>query len=107
MKKKTRVFNVTSKHIGQDSQKHGGRPYILGTDVRVQDVFMRYDYMGKTPEEVGYELQISMVQVFAALTFAHVNHKYFIDIVEQDQNNEKIDEPPHDDELDHRGLSGY
>lgn len=82
---KTRRFDVTSTHIAQTNQKLGGRPYIVGTDIRVQDIYIEYEYIGKNPDEIATEHQIELVQVFAALTFCYDHRDYIERIIVHDR----------------------
>lgn len=56
----------------------GGRPIIAGTTLRVQDVAAHHIYRKYTPEELAYQLQISLAQVHAALAY-YYGHKDEID----------------------------
>ena len=55
-----------------------GRPIIAGTTLRVQDVAAHHIYRHYTPEELAYQLQISLAQVHAALAYYYA-HKDEID----------------------------
>jgi uncharacterized protein (DUF433 family) len=61
-----------------------GRPIIAGTTLRVQDVAAHHIYRKYTPEELAYQLQISLAQVHAALAYYYA-HKAEIDAqIEED-----------------------
>lgn len=51
-----------------------GRPIIAGTTLRVQDVAAHHIYRHYTPDELAYQLGISLTQVHAALAY-YYEHK--------------------------------
>ncbi len=51
-----------------------GRPIIAGTTLRVQDVAAHHIYRHYTPDELAYQLGISLAQVHAALAY-YYDHK--------------------------------
>jgi uncharacterized protein (DUF433 family) len=55
-----------------------GRPIIAGTTLEVKDVAAHHIYRHYTPEELAYQLQISLTQVHAALAYYYA-HKEEID----------------------------
>lgn len=55
-----------------------GRPIIAGTTLMVQDVAAHHIYRHYTPDELAYQLQISLAQVYAALAYYYA-HKDEID----------------------------
>ena len=55
-----------------------GRPIIAGTTLRVQDVAAHHIYNHYTPDELAYQLGISLAQVHAALAY-YYEHKEEID----------------------------
>ena len=55
-----------------------GRPIIAGTTLRVQDVAAHHIYRHYTPDELAYQLGISLAQVHAALAY-YYEHKDEID----------------------------
>ncbi len=55
-----------------------GRPIITGTTLRVQDVAAHHIYRHYTPDELAYQLEISLAQVYAALAY-YYEHKEEID----------------------------
>ena len=64
-----------------------GRPIIDGTTLCVQDVAAHHIYRKYTPEELAYQLQISLAQVYAALAY-YYEHKVEID--EQIRKDDKF-----------------
>lgn len=59
-------------HIATDPDVHGGRPYLLGTTVRVTDVMMGHIYDQKTPEQIAADYALSLSQVYAALAYYYL-----------------------------------
>jgi uncharacterized protein (DUF433 family) len=67
-----------------DSEIRNGRPVIAGTGLRVQDVAAHHIYRKYSPDELAYQLQISLAQVHAALAY-YFDHKDEIDAqIEED-----------------------
>lgn len=58
--------------ISKDPQIHNGRPTIAGTGNTVRAIAIMYK-QGLTPEEITVELPLSLAQVYAALTYYHLN----------------------------------
>ena len=68
-----RQYNVTEAHITQTPGVCGGKPCIAGRRIRVQDVYIWYDLMGMTDDEIATAYNLTLAQVHAALTFAFEN----------------------------------
>ena len=51
----------------------GGRPCIIGTGLKVSDIVMAMRYHDRTPEQIADGYQVSLAQVYAALSFYHAN----------------------------------
>ena len=58
--------------ITRNSTLHSGRPVIDGTGITVRAIAGMYK-QGLTPEEMTAELPLSLTQVYAALTYYHLN----------------------------------
>lgn len=58
--------------IVRDPHMHNGRPTIAGTGNTVRTIAIMYK-QGLTPEEIAAELPLSLAQVYAALTYYHLN----------------------------------
>lgn len=67
------VKNI-SDLIRIDPDYREGRPHIAGTGVSVAHVGILWGE-GRTPEEIGDDLTLSMQQVYAALACYHVNRE--------------------------------
>lgn len=62
-------FNVTAIHITQSEDVCGGKPVIAGRRIRVQDVYVWHDVLGMSADEIASEYDLSLAQVYAALTY--------------------------------------
>ena len=58
--------------IVEDTRIHGGRPVIAGTGSTVRSIAIMYK-QGYSPEEIVTELPLGLAQVYAALTYYHLN----------------------------------
>ena len=56
----------------------GGRPCIIGTGLKVSDIVMAMRYHERTPDQIADGYQISLAEVYAALSYYHA-HKSEID----------------------------
>lgn len=61
-----------------------GRPIIAGTTLLVQDVAAHHIYRKYTPEELAYQLQISLAQVHAALAYYYMHQDDMDRQIEED-----------------------
>ena len=63
---------VQTRHIEVRKTRRGDdKPYIVGTRIAVEDVFVHHEIMGKTPDEIVESYpQLSLAQVHAALSYA-------------------------------------
>lgn len=61
--------------ITSSPEIRGGRPRIAGTGVTVRRIAVWYK-MGDTPEEIADDIgHLSLAQVYAALTYYHLNRE--------------------------------
>lgn len=65
------AYNVTAAHITQTPGVCGGKPCIAGRRIRVQDVYVWHETVGMSAEAIASEYNLSLAQVYAALTFAY------------------------------------
>ncbi len=56
----------------------GGRPCIRGTGLKVSDIVMAMRYHDRSPKQVSEGYQVSLSEVYAALSYYHA-HKREID----------------------------
>jgi uncharacterized protein (DUF433 family) len=66
------VMQTLDGLITRDSDLHKGRPVVAGTGVTVRAIAIMYK-QGLNPEDIGDELPLSLAQVYAALTYYHLN----------------------------------
>jgi uncharacterized protein (DUF433 family) len=67
----TQKFNVTESHITRTPGVAGGEPCIAGRRIKVRNVYVWYDMIGMTADEIASGYNLSLAQVHAALTFAY------------------------------------
>ena len=70
---------MANAHIETESGKCGGKPVIAGTRIRVWDVYVHHERLGKSPDEIvrAYP-HITLADVHAALAY-YWDHKDQID----------------------------
>jgi uncharacterized protein (DUF433 family) len=57
-------------HIENKPGVCGGKPCVVGTRIRVQDIYVWHELQGKTPDEIVSEFpQLSLADVHAALSY--------------------------------------
>jgi uncharacterized protein (DUF433 family) len=64
------AYNVTAAHITQTPGVCGGEPCIAGRRIKVRHVYVWYDLMGMTDDQIAEQYGLSLAEVHAALTFA-------------------------------------
>lgn len=85
------AYNVTAAHITQTPGVCGGKPCIAGRRIRVQDVYAWHEAVGMTAKEIATEYNLSLAQVYAALTFAYEHlDEILADIQASDENVESF-----------------
>jgi uncharacterized protein (DUF433 family) len=84
------MIQVISEHIEANPQRCGGRPCIVGTRIRVQDIYVWHELHGRSPEEIVTDFkQLSLADVHAALAYYH-DHRQEIEAetsAERDEAN--------------------
>ena len=63
-------YNVTVEHITSQANIANGKPCITGTRIRVQDIYVWHEILGQSADEIASEYNLSLAQVYAALTYA-------------------------------------
>lgn len=66
----TVAYNVTAAHITQTPGICGGKPCIAGRRIRVYHVYIWHEVQGLTADEIAREYDLTVAQVYAALTYA-------------------------------------
>ncbi len=64
------AHNVTAAHITQTPGVCGGEPCIAGRRIKVRQVYVWYELMGMSDDEIVDKYNLSLTQVHAALTYA-------------------------------------
>ena len=66
-------------YITQDERISRGSPVIRGTRVRVLDIVLEYEYLGRSPDEiVAAHPQLTLAQVHDALSY-YYEHREELD----------------------------
>ncbi len=78
-------INTLDAHIVTDAGIAGGKPRIAGHRITVQNIVIWHDWMGKSPEEIASEYDLTLGDVYAALAY-------------YDDHREEIDQQIRDDE---------
>jgi uncharacterized protein (DUF433 family) len=67
------------QHIETRSDKCGGKPCIAGTRIRVWDIYVLHERLGKTADEIIADYpELSLAEVHAALAY-YFDHQVEID----------------------------
>jgi uncharacterized protein (DUF433 family) len=84
----TDMSATTTNHIESSDDVCGGRPRIVGTRIRVQDVYVWHELQGQSPEEIVTSFpQLSLAAVHAALAYYH-DHR---EAIEQEVRAERAE----------------
>ncbi len=67
----TENYNVTAAHITQTPGVCGGEPHLAGHRVKVRHVYVWYEIMNMSADEIAAEYGLSLAQVHAALSYAY------------------------------------
>jgi uncharacterized protein (DUF433 family) len=60
----------TINHIESSPGVCGGKPCIVGTRIRVQDIYVWHELQGKTPDQIASDFpQLTLADVHAALAY--------------------------------------
>lgn len=82
-------YNVTAAHIERTPGICGGKPRIAGRRIRVQDIYVWHEIVGMSADEIANEYDLSLAQVYAALSFAFENlDEILVDIEASEKNVE-------------------
>ena len=83
--------------IYRDPAVRGGRPCIVGTDLRILDIIISKIFAERTPDELAQDYDLSMAEVHAALAYYYCNK----DEIDSDIR----DDFKRSDELTRQGLN--
>jgi uncharacterized protein (DUF433 family) len=76
----TQHVEIRKNHAGQD------RAFIIGTRVRVQDIYVDAEVIGKSPEEIVVALpHLTLAQFHAALAYYFDHREEILDELRQDE----------------------
>ncbi len=59
--------------IYRDPEIRGGRPCVVGTDLRVLDIVVAMIFDERNPDQLAQDYALSMAEVHAALSYYHCN----------------------------------
>ena len=82
----TQAYNVTAAHITKTPGVCGGKPCIAGRRIKVRYVYVWHTEVGMSVGQIASEYNLSMAQVYAALTFAYDN----LDEIREEIRQEEI-----------------
>jgi uncharacterized protein (DUF433 family) len=78
--KPVQYIEIRNNRDGQE------RAFIAGTRVRVQDIYLDFEVIGKTPDEIVASLpHLTLSQVYAALAYYFDHRDEILDEVRQDK----------------------
>jgi uncharacterized protein (DUF433 family) len=76
----TQHIEIRQNRDGQD------RAFVVGTRVRVQDIYVDSEVLGKSPEDIVASLpQLTLAQVHAALAYYFDNRNEILDELREDE----------------------
>jgi uncharacterized protein (DUF433 family) len=82
------MTRLATSHIEIIPERCGGRPCIVGTRIRVQDIYVWHELEGQSPEEIVTSFkQLSLADVHAALAYYH-DHR---DDIEAEVRSERLE----------------
>jgi uncharacterized protein (DUF433 family) len=82
----TTAYNVTAAHITQTPGVCGGEPCIAGHRIKVRHVYVWYEHMGMSPDEIASGWGLSLAEVHAALTFAYEHLEEIRQAIRDEEN---------------------
>ena len=69
---------MSKQHIEITPEIAGGKPRIAGHRITVQDIAIWHEQMGKSADEIATEYDLSLADVYAALTY-YFDHREEMD----------------------------
>ena len=80
------MSTVEKQHIVCTPGTCGGKPRIDGTRIRVQDVYVWHERMGKSPEEIITDFpHLTLADVYAALAYYFDNMEEIKRHIQEDE----------------------
>ena len=92
--------------IYRNPKVRGGRPCIVGTDLRVLDIVISKIFAEHTPDQLAEDYALSMAEVYAALAYYHCNKAEIDEDIREDFKRSdaigdkglvKVQSPGHED----------
>jgi uncharacterized protein (DUF433 family) len=78
--------SIEKVHITRTLGVCGGKPCIAGTRIRVLDIYVLQELQGKNADEIIQEFpQLTMADIFAALTYLWDNRDEIVDSLREEQ----------------------
>ncbi len=74
-----------TQHIKIIPGTAGGQPHIAGRRIKVRDVAFQHEYLGRSADEIALEFDLSLAQVYAALTY-YFDHRTEIEAASADRD---------------------
>lgn len=68
--------------ITRNPDIRGGRPCIIGTGLRVSDIVVAMRYHDRSPEQMAAGFQVSLAEVYAALSYYHAHEREIDDDID-------------------------
>jgi uncharacterized protein (DUF433 family) len=72
------VVKTIDQHIEITPGVAGGKPRIIGRRIKVQDIAIWHERLGRSADEIALEYDLSLADVHAALTY-YFDHREEID----------------------------
>lgn len=72
------VHPILDQHIETQDDIVGGKPRIVGHQITVQNIVIWYEWMKRSAEEIASEYDLTLADVYAALTY-YYDHKEEMD----------------------------
>jgi uncharacterized protein (DUF433 family) len=86
-KMSTAPAQPAQSHITKAPGVCGGKPCITGTRIRVLDIYIWHELQGKSPDEIVHDYpQLSMADVYAALTYLWDNRGEILESLRHEQD---------------------
>jgi len=77
---------MSHPYIEKNQKISGGSPVVRGTRVRVVDIAIEYEYLGRTPDEiVSAHPHLKLEQIHDALSYYHENRGEFDEKIRKDR----------------------
>jgi len=78
-------LTVLDRHIVITPGLAGGKPHIAGRRITVQNIVIWHEYMGKSPDEISAEHDLTLADVHAALAYYFDHHEEIEQCTREDQ----------------------